>query len=78
MKTPTWTELLQFSRSTGADVVPKEFKTRQEIQKHFNLGQAGTAKVLRKLILAGKVEIRKFRVAMPTGVKVIPHYKAIK
>jgi len=75
MKTD-WKELLQFARATGAEQVPAGFKTRAELQKQFCLGQSHTSRVIKKLLAAGKIECKKFRVPLPSGtVRAIPHYK---
>ncbi len=70
-----WKELLQFARTVGAETVPPSFKSRIELQKQFSLGVRQTDEVVRKLIDAGKIEVRKFKIATGAGVRLVPHYR---
>ncbi len=70
-----WTALLQFARTVGAETVPPSFKSRVELQTQFSLARRQTDEVVRKLIDAGKIEVRKFKVATGAGVRLVPHYR---
>lgn len=70
-----WTKLLQYSRAEGAEVIPKGFKSRIELQEQFSLGTRQTDMVVQKLLASGKIERRNFKVLTRAGIRSVPHYK---
>jgi len=73
-----WMMAIMEASSKSADIVPSEFKTRQQIEKEINLGTSQTNKILKNLIECGKAEKRSFKIEQSNGVYPIVHYKIIK
>ena len=60
----------------SCDKVEKDFFPRDEWAKRWNIEAAFTNKRLSKLVAAGIMEIKKFRVITPSGKTYpTPHYK---
>ena len=78
MSANEWAMAIMEASSKNEDIVPKEFKTRQQIGKEINLGTSQTNKIIKNLIECGKAERRSFKIKQSNGVHPIAHYKIIK
>jgi hypothetical protein len=78
MSANEWMLAIMDASSKSADIVPAEFKTRQQIGKEIHLGTSQTNKIIKKLIECGAAESKYFRIKVTNGVHPIVHYKIIK
>ncbi len=71
-----WITALREVESVAVDAVPKGFKTRAQIQKELGISQCSVWKLLTKLELASRVDIRKFRIVNGSaGIRPVIHYR---
>jgi hypothetical protein len=74
-----WADIIARNKVVVEDEVSKDFYSRDEWEKIWNIGTAETLKRLRKLINTGVVETKKFRILRGSGIPYpTPHYKLIK
>ena len=58
------------------DEVPKGWFSRQQLEDEWKLSCCYTAKLIRDTMVAGKAEMKKFRVPTPSrGLYPTPHYR---
>jgi len=73
MKPPSPKEIKAF---LPEDQVPKGWFSRQQLEEEWNLSCCYTARLIKDAIVAGKAEMKKFRVPTPSrGLYPTPHYR---
>lgn len=75
MSANKWLQIITDKRLSKCDVVPKEYKTRQEIEKIWKVCKASAANRLRDLKKAGLIEEKKFIIKTNRGEFPTAHYK---
>lgn len=70
-----WTDSLQEVRKSDGDKIPKDFKTRAELQELWGVSQAEATRRVGKLLGAGLSERKDFKKLTPAGIRPVPHYR---
>jgi hypothetical protein len=78
MSANEWVMAIMEASRQKIDVVPAEFKTRQQIGKELKRSVSQTGKIIKNLIECGAAESKYFRIQVTNGVHPIRHYKIIK
>lgn len=78
MSANQWSDLIASLHKKTADKVEKGFLPRIAWQKEWNLEMSETNKRIRRLMDAGIMETKKFRIPVGQKTYPTPHYKIIK
>lgn len=74
-----WQDALRAAEQDRVEVVPSEWKTRADLEKIWNLKSSTTKIRLQELLMLGRAEVKRFRVANGArGTYPILHYRLIK
>lgn len=60
---------------TNAESAPKGWYTARQIEKHTGYSQRGTNLLIIKMVTAGDVEIRKYKIRTGQVIRPVPHYR---
>lgn len=61
--------------ATDTEKVPPGWHTSKAIEKHTGYSQRGTNLILLKMLAAGDVEVRKFKILTGQVIRPVPHYR---
>ena len=59
------------------DIVPKGFFTKNEYSEVKNLSRCTSERHLTQLLRLKKVEVKKFRIKYPSGIRKVEHYRYV-
>lgn len=72
-----WKAAVEKLRNTSLDTVPKEWKTRIQLEAEMGLSRAHTQRILSDMVSAGAAEMKRFRIyhGNQQGIYPVPHYR---
>ncbi len=72
-----WQQAVVKLNASKADIVPAEYKSREELQKIWNVGKSVATCNLKCLLKAGLAEKKNFKVLHNETIHVVPRYKLL-
>jgi Fic family protein len=78
MSANEWANVISRLHVKNCDKVEKGFFTRSDWEKKWGLGTSETNKKIKRLLNAGMMETKKFRIPLRQNTYPTPHYRIVK